>query len=498
MTNGMADIQDLYIERANPADPTQFADGDQWTPAQVIEEVINIRRGQPHVEQVVITHNGPLITGLLKGVGQGARQPDPIGTMPLALRWTGQEPSHNVRAILRLNRARNWDEFSAALADWATPPQNVLFADDHGNIGYRLVGRIPKRAQNLGLVPAPGWEAAYRWQEYIAPAELPSLYNPPSGKIVSANHKTVGDDYPYFLGAEFAPGWRAARAEDLLNQKERHTIRDMEEMQLDTYSNFAHALTPWLTLLNSEDPWEKAALGALRRWNFQMDSESSAALIFHFTVIELLELIFGDKLGAAKAGYLGIGENPLFQANGFLWRAETRLLELLNEHESSYWYTDARTGRQRSREELLQEALSSAVKKIRAAVGDSMRTWNWGRVHQIRYVHPLGSARLLRNVFNRGPLPIGGDAFTLNVARFALQLPLGHVLVAASYRQIFEVGSWDRAQSVTNVGQSGHPLSDLYDDQIMMWKEGAYHAMPWSREAVDAAAVYRLTLQPPT
>jgi len=496
ITNGMVDVQDLFVERANPADPDQFLQDGAWVPAQVIEEQINVRRGKPHIERVVITHNGPLITGLIKPLGAEKQGQNSAKPLPLSLRWSGHEAGQNLRAILQLNQARNWEDFSTAMADWSTPPQNLLFADDHGNIGYRLVGKIPKREQNLGLVPAPGWDSAYAWRETIPFDELPVLYNPPSGKIVSTNNKIIGDNYPYFLGTDFAPGWRAARVEEMLNKKERHTIRDMEEMQLDTHSNYAAALTPWLTLLNSEDAWEKAALTALRKWNYRMEPESEAALVFHYTLIELIEMVFGDKLGESKLGYFGIGDNPLFTANGFLWRAEARLLELLNEQEESYWYVDARSGRQRTREELLQEALTAAVTKIREAVGDSMRRWDWGRTHQVRYVHPLGSARLLKNVFNRGPLPIGGDATTLNFARHSPQLPLGMVQVTASYRQIFEVGSWDRAQSITNVGQSGHPLSDLYDDQIMMWKEGNYHPMPWSREAVEAVTVYRLTVGP--
>ena len=495
ITNGMVDVQDLYIERVNPDDATQFLSGDTWESAEVFEEVINVRRGQPHVERVIVTHNGPLITGVVDKVTTGPQRPA-AATIHLSLRWTGHAPGNNVRAMLKLNEARNWNDFSAALADWSSPPQNILFADDHGNIGYRLAGKIPQREQNLGLIPAPGWDDAYGWHEFIPTDELPYLYNPPSGKIASTNNKIVGDDYPYFLGVEFAPGWRAARLETMLNRKERHTIRDMEEMHLDTHSLYAEALTPWLTLLNSEDPWENAAITALQRWNYRMDSDSSAALVFHYTLIELLEMVFGDKLGDTKRGYFGISDNLLFLGNGFLWRAEARLLELLNEHEHSYWYVEARSGRQRSREELLQEALTSAVKKIRDAVGDSMRQWQWGRTHQVRYVHPLGSARLLQNVFNRGPLPVGGDANTLNVARHASQLPIGLVQAAASYRQIFEVGAWDRAQTVTNVGQSGHPLSDRYDDQIMLWKEGAYHAMPWSREAVEQATVYHLRLEP--
>jgi penicillin amidase len=70
------------------------------------------------------------------------------------------------------------------------------------------------------------------------------------------------------------------------------------------------------------------------------------------------------------------------------------------------------------------------------------------------------------------------------------------VQVAAGYRQLYEVGAWERAQSVTSIGQSGHPLSKQYDDQIILWREGVYHTMPWSKEAVEQATVYLLELRP--
>jgi penicillin amidase len=492
MTNAMTDVQDLYLERPHPDDPTRFAYNDAWEAAQVIEEVIEIRRGAPHVERVIITRHGPLITGLIADHPAQAA----TGPVPFALRWTGHEPGHTLRAILRLNQATDWTEFCAALADWSTPPQNVTFADSRGNIGYVLAGRTPNRERNLGLTPAPGWTDEYEWQGYLPATELPRLYNPPSGKIVTANNKIVGDDYPHFLGVEFDPGWRAARIEERLNGKERFTIRDMEEMQLDTFSKFAQALTPWLTLINSEDPWEKAALTALRKWNFRMDAEGEAPTVFQYLLTTLLEMVFGDKLGPAKDGYLGVSSSPLFLVHGFVGRATTHLLELLNQHERSIWYMDAAAGRQRTRDELLQEALTRAIKQLRQHTGDVTRLWSWGRLHQIRYVHPLGSARLLRDLFNRGPFPVGGDLYSPNVTRHAPQLPPGLVQVVASYRQIYEVGTWDRAQTVTNVGQSGHPLSRHYDDQIVLWREGVYHAMPWSEEGVRKVTEYRLRLKP--
>jgi penicillin amidase len=528
--NALVDTQDLLIERPHPDDPARFAYGDAWEQAQVVEEVIAVRRGSPHTEQVVITRNGPLVTGFLR-TGTAAERPprdrsgtpterpprDRSGTpaersprgrvapeqgivVPLALRWSGHAPGRTHAAQLALARAGDWQAFNAALADWAAPALAFTYADARGNIGFTLAGRIPQRGPNLGLLPGAGFDPAQAWGPPIPHGELPHLYNPPSGKIVVANNKPAGDDYAHFLGVEFDPGWRAARIEELLAEKDRHTIRDMEEMQQDTYSKYAQALTPWLTLLRSEDPWEKTALQLLRKWNFRMETDSPAALCFHYILAHLMQLVWGDKLGSAYEGYLGVAATPLFPLHGFRLRAETRLLELLNGFEESFWYADVGGSRQRQRDELLQEALTRAMKSVRQVHGDSSLRWAWGRTHQVRFAHPLGRARLVGHFFDRGPLPIGGDATTplqtRTDARPATRLPPGLVTTIPVYRQIYEVGAWDRAESVLAGGQSGHPLSRLYDDQVMMWREGVYHTMPWTPDAVDKVAAYRLTLHP--
>ncbi|MEZ4583443.1 MAG: penicillin acylase family protein [Caldilineaceae bacterium] len=303
-----------------------------------------------------------------------------------------------------------------------------------------------------------------------------------------------GRRLPHFLGVEFMPGWRAARIEEMLGKRARHALRDMEEIQLDVRSKYAEALAPWIGLVDSDDPWEKTALNAMRTWSYHMEPDSTAALVFHYTVLELLQMVFGDKVGAARDGFLGETISPLFPTNGFMSRAELRLLQLIDEHETSVWYADAATDTPRTRDELLQQAFTRAVRTIRATVGDSARKWDWGRSHQIRYVHPLGSARFLRGFFNRGPFPIGGDGTTPLQTRHAPRLPLGLVQITPSYRQLVDVGNWDRGMSVTTAGQSGHPFSDHYDDQMTMFREGVYHRMPWSRAAVDEAAVYRMRL----
>ena len=501
MTNAFPDVQDVYIERPHPDNakghPPRFEYEGAWEEATVLQEEIYLRnRHRPHVEEVVVTRHGPLLSGILKTDSPDTGFPDePVLTAaPLALRWIGHEPGAVLRSILRINRAQNWQDFDAALADWSAPSQVFAYAD-RDNIAYRLAGAVPIRRSGNGLVPVPGWSSDYEWDGLIPDNELPRLLNPSSGFIATANNKLTGDDYPYVLTFETMPGWRARRIEEMLVRKDAHSLRDMEQMQLDQTSLYAQALTPLLTSHLSEDPYVRVAVNMLQDWGYHMDQESPAALVFHYTLLHLLDLTFGQKLGATAEGFLGKGSSPVFLINGFMLRAQTRLLELLQNEEDSPWYADAATGRRRTKEELIETALKLSVHRLRREVNPTPRKWAWGRMHQIRYSHTLGRARILGWLFNRGPYPIGGDGTTLNQTAYMPELPPGLVQVQAAYRQIFDIGNWDAAQSVTASGQSGHPVSRNYADQIPMWLEGAYHNMPWSRPAVEKATRHRLLLK---
>lgn len=493
LTNSLVDQQDLYVERPHPDDPTRFEVQGGWEQAEVREEVIAVRRrAAPHVERVVSTRHGPLISNFVGKTAAG----DDGASLQLALRWVGHMPGHGLRAILRLNMAQGWDEFTEALADWTVPAQNVTYADADGNIGYVLAGAVPMRRHTLGLLPAPGWDGAHEWAGLVPPTELPRVFNPASGKIVTANNKIAGDDYHHFLGVDAMPGWRAARLEEMLGEKDRYTLRDMEEMQLDTASKLAAVLTPYFAQLNSDEPFIKVAIALLRKWNYRMDADSPAATIYQYALVCLLEEVYGRKLGDLRDVFLGVGRSPFGRATSFWLRGATRLVELLGEREESVWYTDATTGAARTRTEVLHAALAEAVQRLRSDLGDNARRWEWGRIHQVRYVHPMGSVRLFRGLFNRGPFPVGGDATSPNQTHSLPNHPLPLVQINAGYRQIYEVGVWDKAQTVTATGQSGHPMSLHYADQMAMWLEGVYHPMPWAREGVAAAARYRMTLRP--
>ncbi|MHB1415572.1 MAG: penicillin acylase family protein [Chloroflexota bacterium] len=222
VTNTGADVQDLYVERANPDNPGQFLYKGAWEDAQIVRETIAVRGRSAPVELAIpYTRHGPIIN---------ADAPD---EPPLALRWTALEPSSLPRSVIGIDRASNWQEFRTSLGDFSSPSQNFVYADTDGNIGYQMSGSIPVRAKGDGLLPVPGWTGEYEWDGYVPFSALPSKYNPPEGLLFTANDRVVGDDYPYLITYEWAPGFRAERIKAMLAGRSSLSLQDMRAAQLD-------------------------------------------------------------------------------------------------------------------------------------------------------------------------------------------------------------------------------------------------------------------------
>jgi penicillin amidase len=484
ITATLLDNQDLFVERFDPSDPTRYEFRGGWEVARVHREEIRIRgEAEPLLWEVRETRHGPVISDVVKS------------PCPLALSWTGFQPQQTLRAAYDLNVARSANDVRAALQGWGVPAMNFVFADVDGAIGYQMAGAVPVRACGLGLVPAPGWTGEYEWQGTIPTEELPHLDSPPEHFIVTANHRVVGDGYPHFLTIEWSPGYRARRITEMLNVKRRLTLADCQQIQLDLTSLIAQEIVPYFTALEPAGHWERIALRALRQWDHRLTPESVGGAIYELCLVHLLDLVFAQKLGPLGEGFLGAGASPLSPVSGLMGRAVVRLVELLAQ-ERSPWFADAATGRERTRDEVLTEALKRAVRTLRETLGDEPRRWEWGRLHQVKFVHPLGTLRLFRGLFNRGPYPLGGDGETVNQAAYRLHLPLGMVQILASYRQVLDFALWDRSVAVHTTGQSGQPGHPHYDDQMAMWREGEYHPMLWSRSRIEEHAEAKLRLEP--
>ena len=489
-TNAGPDVQDLYIERlrTTPSGCPEYEFRGEWEKAQVVREEIRVRgKKEPLVEEVVVTRHGPIINGLL---GEGAPT--------LALRWVGHEPGSMLQS-LRINRAGNWEEFIAGLRSWSVPAQNMVYADgyrDHGNVGYYMAGQAPIRAGGWGLLPAPGWTGEYEWTGHIPFEELPQAYNPPPGYIASANNKIVDDDYPYFLTLEPMPGYRARRIVDLIEAKEKLSIEDCQAMQVDFYSIPAEELLPYILTLQPDDQWRRRAIEYIRGWDRCLTADSVAAAIYEVFEFQLLKLTFADKLGEWADYYFGAGRLELAPITTLIGQAAVALRGFLKEGDSD-WFADGATGEPRTREETLLLALEETVSALREELGDDMERWQWGRLHQTTFTHLFGRIKPLHLLFDRGPFPTGGDSETVWQASVVPGFPTSPVAIIPTYRQIIDLGDWERSVAVNSTGQSGQLGSRHYADMIELWRTGRYHPMLWERASIEREAEGTLILLPP-
>ncbi len=486
-TNGFPDVQDLYIEhiRSRPDGTVEYEFEGQWQPAVVRSETIQVKGSQPVVEKVIHTRHGPIINQLLQGVQNEA---------PLALKWTAYDPGNMMKALHDMNHAQSCLEFREALRNWTVPVQNMVYADVQGNIAYSYPGHIPMRKNGDGRLPVPGWVSDYEWTGYIPFDELPHQYNPPNGYIASANNRVVGDDYPYWISADFATSDRAQRIVELIEANPKIDIQAIKRMHIDWVSPSARLVNDAIQSLTSNDPELVNVIKRMSGWDGELGSGSSAASIYQVFCLKLLELILVPRLGEDLAArYMGKGPTPVLSPGSIMGERAREFLQSQLEKPDSPWFD---LGNGEKRDDLMRVALRQAIDYLKDTLGPSFEDWEWGKLHKLTFSHVLGINPALKALFNRGPFAIGGDEDTI-WATSATRFDLSHdLLVGPPYRMIVDLGNFSQSVSQLIPGQSGHPASAHYADNIEDWFNGNYHPVLFRFAETKENAEARLTLLP--
>jgi penicillin amidase len=441
------DQQDLYVEKLDPANPNRYQYRGAWKDIEVESQSLGVKdRKEPLKIELRYTVHGPII------------HEDAKRHRAYALRWVGSEPgTAGYLAGLALAQAKDWPEFRKAAERYKVPSENVIYADTAGNIGWQVTGLTPIRKNWSGLFPVPGDSGEYEWSGFQSAKDLPHSYNPPAHFIATANHNILPAGYSIPLGYEWTQPFRFQRISEMLSARERtaekFSVADFERMQQDVVSiparRFQVVLRRWLA---ESKPENAEAARKLVEWNAAVTADSAAAAIYEVWIAKLPKAVFGDALGA-----------------------RTELTMLLKTLEAD------------PHPKALADTLAATLQQLKKEQGPDMDRWQWGRLHRIDFPHPLNAEQ-----FHRGPLARPGDGFTVNATSgAAFQQTSG-----ASYREILDVSDWDRSV-VTNVpGESGDPASPHYSDLLADWAAGKYHPLPYTRKAVEAATVERITLTP--
>lgn len=438
VTNAAPDVQDIYVEEFNPNAPNQYRVGSEWREAEVRKETIKVRQSNfsaatnDIAHEVILTRHGPIVSEY-----EGKK---------LALRWTGFDDVSEFSAFHQINYAKNWDEFQQALKSYPGPSQNFVYADTQGNIGYYLAAFIPKRKTGDGSLPIDGTLTDDNWEGFIPFEELPHLYNPPQGWIATANNRVVGKNYKYFLSREWSAPYRVKRINDLIKEKDKLSHEDMRRIQSDVYSifdyNFAQAIKNILANnLRSSEPKFREIIEIIERFDGNLAAESIESSVVVTMREKLSERIAKGELGDNFKQYRWFN-----QPTGLEMILREKPVELLPAEFSNY-------------EDLILAAYQDAAEELTKKFGADKKQWNWGKLNQVNFRHPLGIG-LMEYFFNLSAVRLGGNAYTVNC---------NYKNWGVSMRMIVDLNDFDQTTQGVTVGQSGLNADSNYDNQLEEW-----------------------------
>jgi penicillin amidase len=464
------DQEDLYVYETNPAAPNEYRYAGRWEPMIVRRETIAVKGAAPREVELKFTRHGPVLFE------------DAAKHRAFALRAAWLEPGAvPYLSSLEYQRAKNWDEFLAAMNRHASPPLNYLYADAQGNIGWAPSALAPVRPNWDGLMPVPG-DGRYEWAGFRTADEFPRRMNPDTGWLGTSNEMNLPPDDRYRrlgLSYEWADPARSQRQPQIFGGTRKFGVPEVIATQTDITSVTAQRATALLAAVPAPDePAVASAWRTLRSWDHRAARDSVGAALYNVWYHRHLRgLVVKRVVPASAVELVGQGSSP-------------NILKLLEA-------PDARLGPDpvRVRNELLLTALRAAVNDLTGRLGPDQAQWQWERLHHALFEHPLAALRpdATRTEWNVGPISKAGDGETLGVSTW--RASDFRLTAGASARFVADVGDWANVWATNSPGQSGDPRSAHYRDLFEDWAHDRYFPLVFERAKVEQNTTLRIRLR---
>jgi len=228
------------------------------------------------------------------------------------------------------------------------------------------------------------------------------------------------------------------------------------------------------------------ARARLLAWDGRMERKSPEAALYGYFFLALIEETFRDQYPVDR--WAAVGHE----------RAQNALHYLLGEPDSRWWDDTRTPDRRETRDEILARAFRKALRAGIEKLGPKLEKWQWGRIHTVAFRNAtLGESgiKLIENIFNRGPVGVGGGSATVNVAKWKTDDPF-KVFHIPAMRLVVDLGDIGKGFLMHVPGQSGHSRNRHYDDFIEPWRTVQYHPSLWHRVDVEAHLQSKLVLEP--
>lgn len=446
-TNVDSDVADLVRLELNPENPEQYRTPRGWRDLIPTTETIRVKDRESVPLLVLRTLWGPVLR-------------EPLLDGLVAIRWTALDPQGLNLKLLDMDGVGDLGEAIRLMNRAGIPPQNVVLADGHGRIAWTYAGFFPNRRGFDGAV-GTSWAGGDRaWDGFVPPEHMPRLIDPPDGFIATANNRTLGADYPYVIGHNYAHSYRAYRIAQRLAAMERVSESDLLSLQLDTDSEFFEFYRQLILRLTEDrqgagDPeWREARIAATA-WNGRLDADSRGIALLVAYRKDLLRAVFGPMLQRCQR------RDPQFS---YAWReSDTPLRALLTERPVAALPDNSFA----SWEDFLRDRLRSTVRRIKSEHRVAgLNELTWGRVNRVAIRHPFG--RILSWLSPVLDMPEYGSP---GCSGYCVRVLSGDQ--GASERFVVSPGRHNDGILHMPGGQSGHPLSPHYRDQHAAWAEGS-------------------------
>ncbi len=449
MTSTRADVVDYFYEKVHPKDGSKYRHKARWRRFETVEEEIAVKDAETKHVAIELSVHGPVLTR----EGQ-----------TVTMQWVGHQPSDELQAILRFNSATNFDDFLDAVRCVSVPAQNFAYADNEGNVAIIPAGGFPIRKRGFGRVPHDGSSGAFDWQRFIPFSKLRYVMNPECRFVASANQRPVGRSYPYYLGWQWAPSYRARRINHLLSANQIVSVEDMKRFQLDVHDCAAEAFLPALfSAFQDEKPEQHMArvLGLLKIWDFKAAPDSVATTIWISWFMFVRDAVWNRLWRGATLAPEDRWDLPRQKS----WEPPAELLEQIIREQPEHMKTGiVEMPEGEALDAILRESLRKAVNQLILKAGEDMRGWKWGRFNSARFE----SLARVENL-SRKNVPVGGTSYTLNPGG-----DLNEVNAGATLRLIASFDKRDELLAAYPGGQSEDGSSRHYADLFELWKNGEY------------------------
>lgn len=450
-TNTGADVVDFYTVKFEDGKQKRYFQSGGWEPVEERIAPIRVKGAADVPDTMRITRWGPVIT---------------VENEAVAVRWTAHESSTILEGIWGMNHAKNLDEFTKAQQKWDVPAQNLVFADNAGNIALRSCGYYPIRKRGHGRGVHDGTTDEGAWIGRVPFDSIPGSVNPERGFLESANQDPTPADYPYYLNYDWGDVWRSRRIHEFLSGAQNLTWQDFEHFQTDVKVMQWEFLKPMISALNlaPQTTAKKQALERLMAWDGIATEENGGALLLHTFIGELRRQTWDEMLDTAQ----NLRGNP----------SDPMIYHLLKNEPNSRWFDHPATPERETASDILRSSMLAALDTMIAKYGTSADAWEWGKQHNLVVRH-LTRSEALKPLW-RGPYPFVGFQATV--------LPAGNLMTthSASWRMVVDFASGKpEGHAVYPGGPSGNPFSQWYDSQIPTWLQGTLYPLHKAASEAD-------------